>query len=572
MKLTFLFLFILSSICFGQTDPDSLYERFARSYAELDSHSITELYTPSAELLNLYDESDPSAIRGEKEIKQYFSNFFQPFKDGKQTLQLTFKIAERKKHQDVILDNGYYRLEIITPNSPIQAAYGKFSAVLELRENIWKFRTDATTNANFIDFENVNTPTIPKREELLNADFYDDLLGDYVTEDKQLIVVGRSQIRLFAYFENTQQYRGLNKVKANTWTAGNAIISDDINQKFVFTSDGLEIFQGERLVIKASKKNLYNTEKITYLNRQGVKLGATLFNPQKSNGKAIVLVHGSGPQDRNGYASIIRLLADIFAREGVSVLTYDKQGVGSSMGNWETQSFESLGQDALAGINYLKGRRDLKLTTFGLGGSSQAGWVIAKAIEQSDSVDFVLTIGAAGSGISVIDQNLYNTKIRMECTGTLDQKQISNALTQQRLFFDYIRYQKNAEEFDNFTHSLSSDKAVRDWLFPLSKEIDLKNKNQWFTALEIEFDPLTIWKTYNRPVLMAFSEFDDSTPTSMVRANVEKLNKKNIQTIVLSDAQHLGLSTTSICKNDLSTLRAFHTGFFSRLKDWIKSI
>lgn len=570
MKIITLVLFIFCGTCSGQNNPDLLYENFAKAYADLDADSITALYLPNAEILNLYDESPPSSIKGEKDIRRYYAEFFQQFKGGKQTLELTFKITDRKKIQNVILDNGYYRLEILSPNSPPTTTYGKFSTVLESVENTWKFKTDATTNTNFIDFENVNIPTIPKRDELLNADFYDNLLGNYVSEDNQLIVIGRSQIRLFAYFEASRQFRGLKKINANTWTAGNTIVSDDANQRFIFNSNGLEIFQGDKAVLKASKRNFYETEKTIYPNGRGSKLGATLFKPQKPTGKAIVLVHGSGPQDRNGYASIIRLLADSFARDGVTVLTYDKQGVGSSTGNWEIQSFKDLGQDALAGINYLKSRKDLKLTKIGLGGSSQAGWVIAKAIEQSNKVDFVLTIGAAGSGISVIEQNLYNTKIQMECGGNLNPQQIENALTQQRLFFDYIRYQKNAAEFDKFTQSLSSDSALRDWLFPMSKDIDLNNRNQWFTALEIDFDPLNIWKNYNRPVLVTFSEFDDSTPTSIIKSKVENLNKKNIKTFVFSGAQHLGLNTSSICRNDMSTLQAFHKDFFSFLGKWIK--
>lgn len=572
MKTTILFLIILCSNCFGQSNPDLLYENFVKAYADSDANLITSLYLANAEILNLYDESHPSSIKGEKDIRRYYTEFFQQFKEGKQTLELTFKIAERKKVQNVILDNGYYKLEILTPNSPPTTTYGKFSTVLEFVENTWRFRTDATTNTNFIDFENVNTPTIPKRDELLNADFYDNLLGNYVSGDNQLIVIGRSQIRLFAYFENSGQYRGLKKINAHTWTAGNAIVSDEVNQRFVFSSNSLEIFQGDKAVLKATKKNLYNTEKVTYPNGRGSKLGATLFKPQKPIGKAIVLVHGSGPQDRNGYASIIRLLADNFARDGITVLTYDKQGVGSSTGNWEIQSFNELGQDSLAGINYLKSRKDLKLTKIGLGGSSQAGWVIAKAIEQSNNVDFVLTIGAAGSGIPVIEQNLYNTKIQMECGGNLNPKQIENALTQQRLFFDYIRYQKNAAEFDKFTQSLSSDNTLRDWLFPVSKDIDLNNRNQWFTALEIDFNPLNVWKNYNRPVLMIFSEFDDSTPTTIIKSKIESLNKKNIKTFVFSDAQHLGLNTSSICRNDISTLQSFHKDFFSILKKWIKGL
>ena len=58
-----------------------------------------------------------------------------------------------KKIDETELDNGFYRLEIITPNKPSSYAFGKFSTVLELKNNAWKFRTDATTNTDFVEYE-----------------------------------------------------------------------------------------------------------------------------------------------------------------------------------------------------------------------------------------------------------------------------------------------------------------------------------------------------------------------------------------------------------------------------------
>ena len=160
----------------------------------------------------------------------------------------------------------------------------------------------------------------------------------------------------------------------------------------------------------------------------------------------------------------------------------------------------------------------------------------------------------------------------MECSKTFTQKQIGNALMQQRLFFEYVKNQKNAKELDQFTVSLSADSLLRDWLYPMSNDIDLNNRNQWFTALEIAFDPANVWKNYNNPVLMAFSEFDDSTPAAVVSDKIKKMNKRNIQVQVFANAQHLGLSTNSVCNGDPSALQEFHKDFFFKLKKWIKGI
>lgn len=574
----FLFPFLLTAtLALGQAptepNPNALYEQFAAAYDELNADHLANLYTLEAETLNLYDRSTPNSIKGRQGIKKYYVAFFQALKNNQQQLALTFKITSRSRAGDYLLDNGFYQLEIITPNGPSSFSFGKFSTVLERQDGAWKFKTDATTNADFLEYENANATTIPQREALLYAPYFDELLGTYQTLQNQIIVIGRSQVKLYAYEEGTQEYRGLTKVDANTWTKGSAVKSSEVLQTFRFRNDSIYLYENQKLISAAHKLHLYTEEQVTYKNTQGVKLAGTVFIPAQPNGKAMVMVHGSGPQDRNGYASIIRLLADVLAREGITVLTYDKQGVGQSEGNSDFESFTDLAEDAVAGIDYLKYRKDWNLSKIGLGGSSQAGWIIAKAIEHHhEKVDFALTIGAAGSGINVIDQNLYNTEVSMKCTGQYSEAQINQCLTQQRLFFDYLLDQKNGRRLDEYTRKIEKDTLLRDWLFPVSTQIDLKNRNQWFMALEIHFNPLPVWRNYQKPVLMLFSEYDDSTPARLVKTKVDQMTQKNIRTVLLENSQHIGLETDSLCKNDFAVLKRFHKDFFKEIKTWLKGI
>jgi pimeloyl-ACP methyl ester carboxylesterase/ketosteroid isomerase-like protein len=570
MRLLSLFCLISISV-FAQPYPDSLYHKFTKTYDELDAAKIGNLYTEHAETLNLYDGSNPNSHKGRANIEQYFRKFFDNVKSKNQRLILTFKIIHRKKEGDHLLDNGFYRLEVTTPNKPSSFGFGKFSTVLQQENGKWKFKTDATTNTDFVEYENAVNTTIPIREELLYAPFYDNFLGNYSTEKNEVILIGRSQTRLYAYFEADNKYRGLNKINANTWTLGDKIISAKETQTFKFYPEKVEIFEKDKLALTGTKNYFYTTENVQFNNKKGIELGGTIFKPKKVNGKALVLVHGSGPQDRNGYASIIRLLADALAKEGTTVLTYDKQGVGASSGNYESQNFADFAQDALAGIDLLKTKYGVSLSKIGLGGSSQAGWIIAKAIEQSEYVDFAITVGAAGSGVSVKEQNLYNTEVLMKCTRTFSDNQISNAISQQRHFFSFLEDPKSAQNLDEFTSKIQKDTLIRDWLFPTSNLVDFTNRNQWYTALEIGFDPLPIWKNYKKPVLMTFSEFDDSTPTAKVKAKINALNNTEIQTITFKNAQHLGLETYSICKNDIAELDRFHPEFFKTIQEWINT-
>jgi pimeloyl-ACP methyl ester carboxylesterase/ketosteroid isomerase-like protein len=572
---TTVFLLLFISSCFAQNNSaiNLLYEKYSKAYGNMDAAAIAELYTEDATAFNLYQNESPNSVKGNINIGNYYRQFFQENRFANNQFKILFKIAERKASGTVIYDNGFYTLQVSNKDKPPKSYFGKFSTVLHFINNEYKFFADATANAVFTEFENVNTPIIPASDYYLYPDFYDKLLGTYITADKKLLTIGRSQGRLYAYYPATGIYRGLKKINATTWSAGEKIISDSVIAKYKFTESGgdykVEVIEAGKQTVTAVRSDYYATTKAFYKNSSGINLGGTLFLPKKPNGKAIVLVHGSNAQDRNGYASIIRLPADVLARNGTIVLTYDKQGVGSSSGNWEGESFEQLAEDALAGIRYLKSNKQLKLTKIGLGGSSQAGWIIAKAVEKNPAIDFVLTIGAAGSGVSVTEQNLYNTRILMECQN-FTAAQIGTALKQQKLFYDYLLHKSNSKELDEFTVTAAKDSLVRDWLYPVTAGIDFNNKNQWYTALEIEYNPVAAWKKYNKPALMLFSEFDDATPTALVIKNLKALNKNNITIKVLPKSQHIGLVTDGICNADLSNPDKFHPDFFSIMINWIK--
>ena len=119
----------------------------------------------------------------------------------------------------------------------------------------------------------------------------------------------------------------------------------------------------------------------------GVRLAGRLILPAgKGPFPAVVIVPGSVPAHRDTYD----LWALFFASRGFAALTYDKRGVGNSTGQYiraaTDENLRNLASDALAGVAWLRGRRDIDPRRIGLSGGSQAGWVIALAASRSRSV------------------------------------------------------------------------------------------------------------------------------------------------------------------------------------------
>lgn len=179
----------------------------------------------------------------------------------------------------------------------------------------------------------------------------------------------------------------------------------------------------------------------------------------------------------------------------------------------------------------LQSRRDIKPKQIGLWGSSQAGWVMAKATSLSRDIAFIISVSAGGSGYTVTQQNNYNTATEMRARG-FSQDEINQVNTTWNIFYDVVRAGEGGprEKLDSAIRQAQQNAKLNDWFPPLSSEIDWKKRDQWFLALDIDFDPVPLWQKYNGPVLGIFGELDASTPVRQVvpifeRALASRKNK-----------------------------------------------
>ncbi|PRX54759.1 YybH family protein [Flagellimonas meridianipacifica] len=145
-----------------ELNPNTPYEDFSLAYATLDAATLSNVYTEDGVLLNLYDGSNPNSVKGVTNIKAYFEAFFSRSKETGQTLKLEFKITDRQKEENIIYDNGFYKLSSKLPNQPERVGYGKLSTVLVHDQGRWKFKVDSNTNTTKEEFENAEVGAIPQ--------------------------------------------------------------------------------------------------------------------------------------------------------------------------------------------------------------------------------------------------------------------------------------------------------------------------------------------------------------------------------------------------------------------------
>jgi len=134
----------------------------------------------------------------------------------------------------------------------------------------------------------------------------------------------------------------------------------------------------------------YTEREVEVMTAANVYLRGTLTVPNAPGLKpAVLLISGSGPQDRNWNtppvlnASLATQIADRLAAEGCVVLRMDDRGVGGSTGNLSTATLSALVTDAERLADYLKALPEVDPFKVIVLGHSEGG-VIAPMVAADD--------------------------------------------------------------------------------------------------------------------------------------------------------------------------------------------
>ncbi|MBN1987018.1 MAG: alpha/beta hydrolase [Prolixibacteraceae bacterium] len=190
----------------------------------------------------------------------------------------------------------------------------------------------------------------------------------------------------------------------------------------------------------------YLTEGVEYVNPvSGLKLAGTLTLPANTkNYPAVILISGSGAQDRDETIfehKPFLVIADFLTRHGIAVLRVDDRGVGGSEGNIREATSEDFAGDVLAGIDFLKTRKEINKTKIGLIGHSEGGLIAPIVASKSKDVAFIVLL--AGPGIKG-EQILYKQNdISLKAAG-MTQEVIEKNRQLQKAIFDILLNEKDS--------------------------------------------------------------------------------------------------------------------------------
>lgn len=168
----------------------------------------------------------------------------------------------------------------------------------------------------------------------------------------------------------------------------------------------------------------------------GVTLAGTFTVPGGSGPHpAVVLLSGSGPQDRDhqvsGHSTFL-VLADHLTRQGIAVLRCDDRGVGQSTGTFATALQGDFAADALAAAAWLRARPEIDPQRVGLIGLSEGGMIAPRVAVESESVAFIVLLAAPGLPLDQI--MLRQARDIGAAMGSTEEALAQNERTQREIF------------------------------------------------------------------------------------------------------------------------------------------
>lgn len=333
----------------------------------------------------------------------------------------------------------------------------------------------------------------------------------------------------------------------------------------------------------------YAVEEVTFTNGDFTLAGTLTIPTGEGQHPAVVLMTGSGPQNRDEMVvpgfPIFRLLADYLTREDIAVLRYDDRGVGASDGEWAETSLHDFAADAQAAVDYLATRADINSEQIGLLGHSEGGMYAAIMGANPDSnVAFVILM--AGPAIGGTDILIEQNKDIFTQAGASPEELQAQIDLLQNIFpllasRDYdavydVVYETALAQWEAATpleQTLSGFEDGAEFAQSSAETMMAQVANEPFASL-MEYDPTTDLLATEIPILAIFGRLDIQVNAEVNVAAFEAIlaesGNPDATIITLEDANHLFQAAQTGSLDEYSTLEPnFTPDFLPTVSNWI---
>ena len=289
----------------------------------------------------------------------------------------------------------------------------------------------------------------------------------------------------------------------------------------------------------------YRREEVNFAGgAAGVKLVGELTLPAADTPPRalIVLVSGSGPQDRNSDLGPpinhrpFLVLSDNLTRRGYGVLRYDERGVGASTGDFARATSGDFADDAAAAVRYLRGREELTGLPMGIAGHSEGGLIAPIVAARHDGLlDFAVLLAAPGHPIDTL-----MLQQRRDILGStpLDESVVRDA----------YRYTKENIALDSATYSNGLREVITAALATLPDSVRSAVANPEDYLEDYVF-------SFNTPWMRYFIAYDPALYLSQVTVPVLAINGELDRQVSVDNLEAVGAALERAGNGEVTLIR-----------------
>lgn len=326
----------------------------------------------------------------------------------------------------------------------------------------------------------------------------------------------------------------------------------------------------------------YVEEEVAFENkRDSLTLAGTLTLPDNTGSfPAVILISGSGPQNRNeevfGHRPFL-VLADYLTRQGVAVLRYDDRGTAESTGSHATATSQDFANDVLSAIDFLKSRDEIDQDQIGLIGHSEGGLIAPIVVNRSDDIAFMVLL--AGTGVPGKEIS------RMQGRTLLD-VEVSDREAYNRFIDKTVEIASSdkiiSEKKEELTRHYRDSKIVLDELLPESMDRETFINQQVEGALRpwsqffFNHDPAEELKKVTIPVLSLIGSLDVQVPPGMnhppIRKALEEAGNEDVTIKELPGLNHMFQESETGSMMEYAEIeQTFSPVALEEISSWIKT-
>lgn len=333
----------------------------------------------------------------------------------------------------------------------------------------------------------------------------------------------------------------------------------------------------------------YLEEEVEFYNGD-LKFAGTLSIPL-TDGKhpAVVLITGSGPQDRDenieGF-KIFGIIADHLTSNGIAVLRYDDRGVGGSDGYVFDATTTEFAEDVAAAVDLLRNRDEIDKSKIGLIGHSEGG-IVAPIVAANDG-DIAFIVLMAGTGVTGKEIILEQTRLIAEANQRPEDG-IKRNIAQLTELIELLEKDDNRERFEEIVFEMAldsylemSDEQKASVVDSLEMIGTIKNmllqtfENRWIIHF-IFLDPTVALEQVKCDVLILFGGLDlqvapHQNEAPMIAA-LQRGGNERYTVVTFENANHLFQEAITGSPNEYSKLPyEFIDGFLDTITNWIWTV